>query len=189
MKKLLLLAVMGLALAGYAVFAQDSGSGSGDNGGTTPPPEVQPPHMGTPPAEPPAPPTDGMRHRPGKIILPPRPEPPGRPGIEPPVRPELPQEIKDLIAQFEQAKQDFLTAQKDLLEQLKNATTDEERAQIREQLKAQRDAWLEQTKELRQQIREALKELRDKIPTRQEVLDRVREQQNSRPRRGDDTQQ
>ncbi len=188
MKKLILLAIMGLALAGYTVFAQDSGdNGSGDNGGTTPPPEVQPP---APPVQPPERP--GIRPFPGgRIVIPPLPRPdrPGRPDIQPPVRPELPQEVKDLIAQFEQARQDFLASQKELFEQLRNATTDEERAQIREQLKAAREAWMEQTKELRQQIREALQQLRQQVPTREEILQRVREQQNTRPRRGDDTQQ
>ena len=132
--------------------------------GTPPPPTVDPP---------PTSPTDFRplppeRPAPGTIV---------RPVLD---RPALPAEVAALIAEFEKQRDAYLQAQRDLLKQLKGAT-DEERARIREQLKAQREAWLEQTKAIREDIRKKMEELRDKLPNRKDIKDNLTPRPGNRP--------
>jgi len=64
-------------------------------------------------------------------------------------RPELPasmpQVIRDRLLEFEQRREQYLAQQLELVHQL-NKVSDAERAQLREQLREQRQAWLEEAK-------------------------------------------
>ena len=86
---------------------------------------------------------------------------------------QLPEDVKKLIDEFNQARQDFLQDQKELLAQIKDASK-EQREKLRDQLKTNREEWLEKQKELREEIRERLKELREKLPNHREIIDEAK---------------
>jgi hypothetical protein len=135
-----------------------------------------------------APPTgDRPTDRDGKVIRPdPKPDTrPDRLTILPPDRVPLPPELRDLMKEFEKAREAILEQEKELLRQLKGAT-EEDREKIREQLKAKRDEWMERTRELREQIKDRLAELKDKLPKRDELIDAAKEKRDTeRKRKGD----
>ena len=80
-----------------------------------------------------------------------------------------PDNIKTLILNFDQVADAYLQQQRALLLQLKTATTDAERAAIRAQLQANRQAFLDELKTFRQDLRADLTALKGKI-THAEVL-------------------
>jgi gas vesicle protein len=102
---------------------------------------------------------------PGRANLPPRPERPPVPG-----RPAPAQDVKDLVRDFQSARQAFLKQQQELQRQLKTAT-DEQRALIREQLKENLQQWLEQQKAQIQELREQAKEIKNNVPALRDVID------------------
>ncbi len=132
------------------------------------PPVVQPPTdpTGTPPTDPtgsPAtPPADAAGKGPGK---------PDRGGPVDSKGQQLPDSVKNdaqlqaLLAEAEKQKDAFIVSQKDLLSKIKGATADE-KAAIKEQLKANQQKFLDDTKQLRADIADRLKELGVDLKTR-----------------------
>jgi hypothetical protein len=80
-----------------------------------------------------------------------------------------PDNIKTLILSFDQVADKYLQQQRVLLAQLKHATTAAERAAIRAQLQANRQAFLDELKTFRQELRADLQTLKGEI-THTEVL-------------------
>jgi len=74
-----------------------------------------------------------------------------------------PDNVKTLILSFDQVSDKYLQQQRVLLLKLKNATTDQERAAIREQLQDNRQAFLAELKTFRQDLRADLTALKGKI--------------------------
>ena len=108
--------------------------------------------------DPPTPPSKPDDSRPG------RPGGPGRPGIDIPrigipKGVELPEDVKKLVTQYQDAAKKFADEQKTLISQLRGAT-EEDKAKLKEQLKTNRDKFLEDTKQLRADIREQVRDLR-----------------------------
>jgi hypothetical protein len=97
-----------------------------------------------------------------------RPERPGRPpqveipklGI--PRNATLPEDLKKLVEQYQTAAKKFAEDQKDLIAKIRGAT-DAEKAALKDQLKGNREKFLEDTKQLRADIREQVRDLRDKL--------------------------
>jgi hypothetical protein len=84
-------------------------------------------------------------------------------------------EIKTLIKAFDVKRDAFLAVERSLLEQLKGATA-AQRAVIRQELQANRDAFLADTKAFRVEIREELVEIKHLISNAefQRILDAAR---------------
>jgi hypothetical protein len=76
---------------------------------------------------------------------------------------QLPAEIKTLLAAFETKRDAYQTAQKDLLAQLKNATTPEQREVIRAKLQDNRQAFLSEVRDFREELRQEIREMKNKI--------------------------
>lgn len=87
-----------------------------------------------------------------------------------PDRPVLAPGVKDLVKDFQTARQDFLSGQQELLRQLKTATQ-EQRAALREQLKENLEAWREAQKAHLEDLREQAKEIINSVPDIREVID------------------
>jgi hypothetical protein len=75
----------------------------------------------------------------------------------------VPDNIKGLIISFDSVRDKYLAGQKLLLAKLKNATTKEEREQIRQQLQQNRQAFLDALKDFRDQLKDDLVALKGKI--------------------------
>jgi vacuolar-type H+-ATPase subunit H len=94
-----------------------------------------------------------------------------RPGL-----PEsMPQVIRDRLLEFEQRREQYLAQQLELVHQL-HKVSDAERAQLREQLREQRQAWLEEAKKIREQARARLQEMKKELSNHGEVIEAAREQ-------------
>lgn len=98
--------------------------------------------------------------------LPARPERPPIPNLPPPAQ----ESVKDLVRDFQSARQAFLNQQKELQRQLKTAT-EEQRALIREQLKENLQQWLEQQKAQIQDLREQARDIKNNVPALRDVID------------------
>jgi catalase len=89
-------------------------------------------------------------------------------------RPDLTQPggaVQGLVKDFQKAREDYLTQQKELLK-LYNSASAEERAIIREQIKDSLDKWKEQQKEYLQQQKEQAQEMKKNLQTElQKVVD------------------
>jgi phage tail tape-measure protein len=75
----------------------------------------------------------------------------------------VPSGIQTLITSFDQTRDNYLKTQDSLLLKLKSATTAAERKQLRDQLQANRDAFLATLKGFREQIKDQLAALKGKI--------------------------
>jgi hypothetical protein len=75
----------------------------------------------------------------------------------------VPKEIQSLIFTFNQTRDQYLSQQAVLMAQLKNATTGAEREQIRLQVQANRQSFLDALKAFREQLKEELAALKGKI--------------------------
>jgi hypothetical protein len=75
----------------------------------------------------------------------------------------VPKEIQSLIETFNQTRDQYLAQQSALLVQLKHATTPSEREQIRFQVQANRQSFLETLKTFREQLKDELAALKLKI--------------------------
>jgi ElaB/YqjD/DUF883 family membrane-anchored ribosome-binding protein len=115
----------------------------------------------------------------------PRPDRPDRPeqpdGSD---RPEfgqnLPEEVQDLIKQFQEAREAYLQQHQELMKQAREAS-DQERAEIREQLRENMQAWRDQQKEFRDQLRERVQEVREQLhPDLRDVVDGAKEDSDRR---------
>ena len=103
-----------------------------------------------------------------------------------PERPEaalLPQEVRQRLAEFEKLREQFLSRQRELVRKLQGAS-DEDREKIRETLRAQREAWLEQAKRFRDDARQRLQELRAQLPGHREALDAATDRRSDANRDG-----
>jgi hypothetical protein len=98
------------------------------------------------------------------------PSPPTRRDVPPVVVPRLglppnaqvSPEIRALVEQYQTAAQTFAAEQRALLAQVRGST-EAERAALKEQLKATREKFLEDTQQLRADIREQIRDLRSKL--------------------------
>jgi vacuolar-type H+-ATPase subunit H len=94
-------------------------------------------------------------------------------------RPELPESMSEVmrerLLQFEQKREAYLAQQLELLHQLHKAS-DSDRAQLREQLREQRQAWLEEAKKIREQARARVQEMKRELVNHSEVIEAAREQ-------------
>ena len=75
----------------------------------------------------------------------------------------VPPGVRTLITSFDQTRDHFLATQAQLQSSLKNATTAAQRQQIREQLQANRQAFLEALKSFREKLQVDLAALKGKI--------------------------
>ena len=87
----------------------------------------------------------------------------------------MPQVIRDRLLEFEQRREQYLAQQLELVHQL-HKVSDAERAQLREQLREQRQAWLEEAKKIREQARARLQEMKKELSNHSEVIEAAREQ-------------
>ncbi|HYV29639.1 MAG TPA: hypothetical protein VEO53_00805, partial [Candidatus Binatia bacterium] len=85
-----------------------------------------------------------------------------------PGQPVQSQQIKDLVREFQAARQAFLQQQQELNRQLK-ASSDVQRAIIREQLKENLRRWMEQQKAQIQELKEQAKEM-NRVSNLREVI-------------------
>ncbi len=75
----------------------------------------------------------------------------------------VPDSVRTLILNFDQTRDKYLKQQRDLLAELRSATTADMRQQIRDQLQANRQAFLAELKSFRQELKADLAPLKDKI--------------------------
>jgi hypothetical protein len=146
MSKIKCLAVM---IALNLAFALSTRADETDGGGkpTTPtPPVPELPEKPTTPVEPEIP------ERPVVPVTPEKPEKPDRP--EKPENPGRSVEMKEIVGDFRAKLTELHASRADLQKQMKDAT-EEERAQLREQLQANR----EEVAQLKEQFRDGIKEL------------------------------
>jgi gas vesicle protein len=170
-----LVGMIGLGLLALPLVADDGGKSGGNRDSKGSKPEDKPPVAAVPaqpPANPPTqPPEDVAKPETGDSgSADKQPEwakqanwgqikrPDRKDGEERPVA----DDVKKLLDQFEQAREQHLKEQLDLAKQLKNAT-ERQRDQVREQLKENRREWQAQQKLLSQQIRERLNEIKDEL--------------------------
>lgn len=99
----------------------------------------------------------------------------GGPAERPELPETMPQAVKDRLRQFESKREQYLAQQLELMHRL-NKVSDADRAQLREQLKEQRQAWLEEAKKIREQARARLQEMKRELSNHGEVLEAAREQ-------------
>jgi len=87
-----------------------------------------------------------------------------------------PADVRNLIISFDATRDKYLAEQRALLRKLKGAT-DDQRAAIRQQLQANRDAFLAEMKTFRADLRTDLEDLKGKISRRefQRILDAARD--------------
>jgi F0F1-type ATP synthase membrane subunit b/b' len=75
-----------------------------------------------------------------------------------------------LVKDFQTAREAFLKQQQDLMAQLKTASKAEREA-LRQQVRENLDAWLEQQKAQIQDIREQAREIKNNVPSISDVVD------------------
>ena len=97
------------------------------------------------------------------------PEPPERPDT-----PQPPQTVKDLVKDFQAARERYLQEQKELRRQFRQAS-EEQREAIREQLRENLAEWLELQRMRVQELREQIRETRDAVKDYDRVLDAAEE--------------
>jgi hypothetical protein len=137
---------------------------------TNTPPPAQPAISERPVLVPPTSPPD----RPN---LPGRPERPTVPG-----KPTLSKDMKDLVRDFQTARESFRRQQLELNRQLK-AANDEERAIIREQIQENLKQWLEEQKSRTADLREQAREMAEQLKGLGPVLREGGNPVDDRPRR------
>ena len=96
-----------------------------------------------------------------------------------PDRPSPPQNVKDLVKDFQTARQSFLGSQQELLRQLKTAT-EEQRAVIRAQLKENLNEWREAQKLHLQDLRDQAREIMTTVPAIRDVVNSGRDEGRGR---------
>jgi len=96
-----------------------------------------------------------------------------------PDRPSPPQNVKDLVKDFQTARQNFLGSQQELLRQLKTATQ-EQRAAIRAQLKENLNEWRETQKIHLQELRDQAREIITTVPAIRDVVNSGRDEGRGR---------
>ena len=89
--------------------------------------------------------------------------------------------MKDLVQDFQNARESFRKQQLELNRQLKSAS-EEQRAAIRQQIQENLQQWLEQQKALTAELREQAKEMADEHKNYAPVIDSTKSG-GGRPRR------
>ena len=79
-----------------------------------------------------------------------------------PPRAKVPEDMKQLVTEFRKQAETYVERRKELLKQIKGAST-EDRDRIKEQLKNNRQLFLDQTRDIRSEISERIKELKTTI--------------------------
>jgi len=106
------------------------------------------------------------------VVIPPhgKPDQPGRPPrASVPGRSDPSEALKDLVREFQVARQAFLEDQKELLQDIRDANA-QQRAMIRMQLKDNLKAWLQEQKSQIQELREQAKQIRNNVPSLDPVI-------------------
>jgi vacuolar-type H+-ATPase subunit H len=102
--------------------------------------------------------------------------------------------IRERLRLFELKREAYLAEQLDLVRQMRGASN-EERKRLREQLREQRQNWLDEAKQIREQARLRLQEMKQELANHSEVLEAARERareqalegaEKARERRGTD---
>ncbi|HXC98094.1 MAG TPA: hypothetical protein VN048_02050 [Verrucomicrobiae bacterium] len=93
------------------------------------------------------------------------------PVVVPPNPGKILDELKALVKKFEAERDAYLTEQKALLAELKNATTEAQRIAIRQDLEDNRDDFLQDLRKFRMELREIISQLKGKINNAE--LDRI----------------
>ena len=149
----------------YGNPKKPAGGGTDNSGSGSPTTPNDPTKGGTPPA----PPTDAAGNPLPPLEIKGKGE--GKGGPVDSKGQQLPDSVKNdtklqsLLADAQKAREAFLASQKDLQAKLKGATADE-KAAIKEQLKANQQKFLDDTKQLRADIADRLKELGVDLKTR-----------------------
>lgn len=116
----------------------------------------------------------GLQQRP--VVVPPS-TPPERPTV--PTRPERPavpgkpaptKDVKELVKDFQTARESFRKQQLELNRQLKTAT-DEQRALIRQQIQENLDQWREEQRSRVEDLREQARGMKDEMRGLKDVID------------------
>lgn len=94
-----------------------------------------------------------------------RPERPAVPG-----KPALSKDVKDLVKDFQTAREAFRKQQLELNQQLKIAS-DEQRAHIRQQLQESLDRWREEQRARVEDLREQARNMKDEMRGLKDVID------------------
>jgi hypothetical protein len=76
---------------------------------------------------------------------------------------QLPDDVKTLLKAFEAKRDAYQATQKDLLAQLKKASTPEQRATVRAQLQDNRQAFLAEVRDFREELHQEIREIKGKI--------------------------
>jgi DNA anti-recombination protein RmuC len=92
----------------------------------------------------------------------------------------LPPKAEERIREFTIERQAYLAKRAAIYEQSKELTQ-QQRQELREQLRMQR----EEQAQARETLRNQLRAMREQLPTHRELIDEARERAGSRPRRGD----
>lgn len=105
--------------------------------------------------------------------------------------PRIAPEVRERIARFERVRETYLREQERLRNLYRGASTDEERARIRDLIAKTREQFLDSLRSFREDIKDRLPELRQRLPEMNEVLDNARDRARDaanqvRKRRGTD---
>jgi len=102
-------------------------------------------------------------------------------------RPQLPADVQAELQKLKADKAAFITQQQALLKQLKAATTKEDRQALRDQLKENREKFIESQKALKEDIRDRMQELRKEFKNqREQMLNEAKEKaKDAKTRKGE----
>jgi hypothetical protein len=100
-----------------------------------------------------------------------------------PERQDLSPEVRRLLERFNRRREAYLREEELLRKRLQNATTDEERARLREQYRERLREWQQRLRNAREEFDRRRQILLDKMPAHREALDAARE--NARERLND----
>lgn len=111
-------------------------------------------------------------------------------------RPEVPvglsETLRERLRSFEAKREEYLAKQLELVRQMRESADPEARTRLREQLREQRQDWLEEARKFREQARVRLQEMKRELSNHSEVIEAAREQvrervqEQVRERRGTD---
>ena len=157
-KGLLLMALFGAVCIAPSVLAQATPPTDNVPPTVTPPLDTKPPEFDKPP--------EGRPFIPERPVTIPRPTPPdGAPagaGGSTANQPQLPQDVKDLVKQFQQDREAFLAEQKKLAKEIKDSTA-EERAALREKMRENLDKWREAQSEFRKNLKDMIESMKNNL--------------------------
>jgi hypothetical protein len=95
----------------------------------------------------------------------------------------LSEQLRERVRNFEQLRLRFLEQQRELTQQMKGASASE-REKIRQQIRENRQEWVEQARQVRERARERVEELKESLPRHGDLLEAARERARERARDG-----